>query len=86
MDHEQTKSTTRIDIKKNLNLFYKMILRTLKHSLSLMQTSHFMFLFTSVETLVSRDGHIKANGKPRFAVGDFTLAVCRYAGFKICGR
>ena len=36
-----------------------------------------------IETLRSRFGGLTTNGKPRFAVSGFTLAVCPYLGLKI---
>ena len=36
-----------------------------------------------IETLRSRFGYLTANGKPRFAVSGFTLAVCPYLELKI---
>ena len=38
-----------------------------------------------LETLRSRFGDLTTNGKPRFAVSGFTLAVCPYLGLKIRG-
>ena len=38
-----------------------------------------------IETLRSRFGDLTTNGKPRFAVSGFTLAVCPYLGLKIRG-
>ena len=42
----------------------------------------FRFGALVLETLRSRFGHLTANAKPRFAVSDFTLAVCPYLGLK----
>ena len=42
-------------------------------------------LISSLETLRLRFGDLTTNGKPRFAVSSFTLAVCQYLGLKICG-
>lgn len=33
--------------------------------------------------MISRFGDLTTNGKPRFAVSGFTLAVCPYLGLKI---
>ena len=38
-----------------------------------------------IETLRSRFGDLTTNGKPRFSVSGFTLAVCPYLGLKIRG-
>ena len=38
-----------------------------------------------IETLISSFGDLTTNGKPRFAVSGFTLAVCSYLGLKIRG-
>jgi len=39
----------------------------------------------TIETLRSRFGNLTANGRPRFAVSDSTLAVFPYWGLKIRG-
>lgn len=39
----------------------------------------------AIETLRLRFGHRTANGKPRFSISGFTLAVCPYLGLKIRG-
>ena len=38
-----------------------------------------------LETLRSKFGELTTNGKPRFAVSGFMLAVCPYLGLKIRG-
>ena len=42
-------------------------------------------VLTTIETLRSRFGDLTTNGKPRFSVSGFTLAVCPYLGLKIRG-
>ena len=43
----------------------------------------FAFLLCLIRDLTrSRFGHLTANGKPRFAVSGFTLAVCPYLELK----
>ena len=53
---------------------------------TLAQTCNFCTcLHDTLETLRSRFGYLTANGKPRFAVSGFTLAVCPYLELKIHG-